>query len=101
MSKRVLRRRRREEWLLILERFRISGLDARAFCARERIGYASFRAWRRKLKQPATASDGVLALPASSSQPFIDLGAMVAPTPMALEVELELGGQVLLRLKRT
>ena len=100
MSKRVVpRRRSRQEWTLIVQRFRTSGLDARTFCARERIGYASFRAWRAKLNEPPAAPKAASTLPLSSV-PFIDLGAMSPSMSTPLHVELELGGDVVLRLKR-
>lgn len=104
MSKRVKRRRSREQWSVIVQRFGGSKLDAHTFCARERMGYASCCAWRRKLGQQALASDPVPAGSRSSAMPFIDLGAMAPPgamsSPMPLTVELELGGDVVLRLRR-
>ena len=104
MSKRVKRRRSREQWALILQRYSTSGLDTRTFCAREGIGYASFCTWRRKLGQPATENEPVPAGSSSSAMPFIDLGALTPPGAMSslmpFTVELELGGHVVLRLRR-
>ena len=100
MSKRVIRRRSREQWSVIVQRFCASNLDAHTFCARERIGYASFCTWRRKLGQLATENEPVPAGSSSSAMPFIDLGALSAPGAMPFTVELELGGHVVLRLRR-
>jgi hypothetical protein len=84
----------------VLERFRANGLNGRAFCAREDLGYASFCAWRQKLagdlSVPATTSTS-LAPPETA---FIDLGPMAAPAGKTWAVELELGGGVVLRLRR-
>jgi hypothetical protein len=102
MSSRTRRRRRRsrDEWAGVLERFRASGLSARAFCTHEGLGYASFCAWRRKLAEG-------LPMPTTTSTPsappetaFIDLGPMAAPAGKAWAVELELGGGVVVRLRR-
>ena len=94
------RRRSRDEWAGVLERFRASDLSGRAFCTQEGLGYASFCAWRRKLAEE-------LAMSAATSTPlqhcesaFIDLGPMAASGAATWAVELELGGGVVLRLKR-
>jgi hypothetical protein len=102
MSDRTSRRRRRSqnEWSMIVERFAGSGLDARAFCAREHIGYATFRRWRLKLRDLAPTTSVTPAPSISSTTPFLDLGAMGSAGSAGLEVELELGGAVVLRLKR-
>ena len=93
MSKRGARRRQRSraEWASIMQRFRASEFDVRTFCDREGIGQASFYAWRHKLEND---------MKPVSSAPFIELGTLPASGPMPLEVEVELGGQVVLRLKR-
>ena len=103
MSKRSARRRRRSgaEWALIMQRFHASKLDVRTFCAQEGIGYASFYAWRHKLEEN-DARSGMEPVPSvPSSMPFIELGTLASSGPMPLEVEVELGGQVVLRLKRS
>ena len=84
----------------MLEHFRASGLNARTFCTREGLGYASFCAWRRKLAEEP-------AIPATTSSPsrscetaFIDLGAVGTPATATWTMELALGGGVVLRLQR-
>ena len=83
-----------------MQRFRASKLDVRTFCAREGIGQASFYAWRHKLEEPVARSGMEPAPSVPSSMPFFELGTLPASVPMPLEVEVELGGQVVLRLKR-
>ncbi len=84
----------------MLEHFRTSGLNARTFCAREGLGYASFCAWRRKLAEKPAIPAATSSPSPSSETAFIDLGAVGAPTQVAWAVELELGGGVVLRLQR-
>lgn len=102
MSSRTGRRRRRsrDEWAGVLERFRASGLNGHAFCTREGLGYASFCVWRRKLAEELQVP-AVRSVPAQTREAaFIDLGALASPSGGAWAVELELGGGVMLRLKR-
>ncbi len=101
MSSRTRRRRRsRDEWASVLERFRASGLNARAFCTQEGLGYASLCAWRRKLAE-APAMAAVTSTPSTLPETaFIDLGPMASPAASTWTVELELGGDVVLRLQR-
>lgn len=97
---RCRRRRNRDEWAGVLERFRASDLNARAFCTQEGLGYASFCAWRRKLAE-APSMPAMTSTPSAHPEPaFIDLGPLASPAAPTWAVELELGEGVVLRLQR-
>ena len=102
MSSRMRHRRRRsrDEWTGVLERFRSSDLNARAFCNQEGLGYASFCAWRRKLAEAPSRRAMTSTPSAHPETAFIDLGPMASPAAPTWAVELELGGGVVLRLRR-
>ncbi|MCP4936691.1 MAG: hypothetical protein GY927_21435 [bacterium] len=79
-------RRTKAEWQALIEKFEQSGLDAEQFCQQVRIPSHRFHWWQARLsKQGSTA-------------PFIELSPPQA-APL-WDVELELGGAVILRLRR-
>jgi putative transposase len=96
-------RRRRygaETWQNILGRFEESGLDAPAFCTRERVSMPSFRRWQKRLG--GESDRAVVARAAEmTGKPagFIDLGDLRAGDAR-FEVRLELGGGIVLSLAR-
>ena len=94
------RRRSRDEWAAVLERFQRSDVDGPTFCAREGLGYASFCAWRRRLAAEPRAPTVTSPPSIIPETAFIDLGPMGSPTEGGWAVELELGGGVVLRVKR-
>ncbi len=96
-------RRRRygaQTWQKILGRFEESGMDAPAFCTRERVSMPSFRRWQKRLGGEsdravvARAAD-IAGKPAG----FIDLGGL-RTGETRFEVRLELGGGIVLCLAR-
>ncbi len=88
MVRKVKRKTRltKAQWQALIERFEQSGLDTEQFCQQACIPSHRFRWWRARLsKQGSTA-------------PFIELSP---PQAVPLwDVELELGGAVILRLRR-
>ena len=80
--------RTRGEWEELIGRFERSGVSRQRFCAEASVAVSSFDYWRRKLRRErATTTDGFIELPAISSRPSWD-------------VELDLGGGMVLRLRR-
>ncbi len=106
----------RAQWVGRLSRFEKDDRTVAAFCAAEGVSTWSFYTWRKKLaavvgaEQPRSA--GMTATSAGASGGFIDAGvARMAPTgarvtlPQALssagvELQIDLGGGVLLRVVR-
>jgi hypothetical protein len=94
------RRRTQSEWQSLVKDQAGSGLSAKAFCADQGIGVASFYQWRKRL-----TTDGVHALP-DEPFPFVDVSALASQVSQqetgapAWLVELELGNGLVLRLNR-
>ena len=93
-EKRGVVRRSPDEWRAILERFERSGQRAREFCLAEDLAPSTFAWWRRKLRRTGTAGapvDGAV---------FVELAA-ASPVRPAWDAELDLGGGMVLRLRRS
>ena len=88
-------RRRREEWRSLVSRFEQSGQTREAFCAETGISVSTLRRWSSRLRQrprPAVSQAPVFVeVPAEQSN------AEASAPPW--EVELQLGGGVVLRLR--
>ena len=56
-------------WRRVLDRWKTSGLDGRAFCRREGLSEPSFYAWRRRIGRHAAGSDGPVEAPRPSRRP--------------------------------
>ena len=81
--------RTRSDWEALIGKFERSALSRQRFCAEASIPASSFDYWRRKLRrEQATAAPGFIELPSISSGSSWD-------------VELELGGGVVLRFRRS
>jgi hypothetical protein len=104
---------RRLQWVERLSRFERDGRTVAAFCAAEGVSAWSFYTWRKKLapvggERPKTA--GVTTMKAAGAGGFIDVGVarMAAPGPRmpqalsaaGVELQIDLGGGVLLRVVR-
>ena len=80
--------RSRGEWEDVVRRFEQSGLSRRRFCAEAAIAVSSLDYWRGKLRREhPSAVPGFMELPS-------------IPVDSGWDVELELGGGVVLRLRR-
>ena len=78
----------RSEWERILGAYEASGLSQAGYCRREGLSLSSFRNWRNRLGSGPCASPGG----------FIEV---LGPAPeTGWEVELDLGGGAILRLRR-
>ncbi len=103
-----IRRQRRgaQAWRALLAQFAGSGLTVAAFCRRESVGTASFYRWRSQLA-PASASAITVRSPVAQAAPhatadFVDLGPLLttASAPAHFELRLDLGGGLVLQLRR-
>lgn len=83
-------RRSRDEWQKLIEAFDRSGQTAPAFCDQHQLGYGTFTKWRRLLSKP---------LGSIPESPLIELTRLPSPLP-SWNVELELGSEVVLRIRR-
>jgi len=83
-------RRTAAEWRAIMARHEASGLAGEAFCAAEGIGSSAFWRWRRRLAEEDAQSG-------NGGPVFVELSGTGAA---AWDAELELGGGVVLRVRR-
>ena len=98
------RRQRRDEnaWRSAVSRFQESGLTVSPFCEREGIGAASFYRWRSRLSSPGIRRKGQVQADPTTPAPggdFLDLGTL-GSSSARMEVRLELGGGVVVHLRR-
>jgi hypothetical protein len=91
MTKDVARRRGRADGERLVAQFERSGLGRRAFCAARSIPVNTLDYWRRRLRQEAPVRSG-----------FVELMPVAATTGASdgWDVELTLGGGLVLRLRR-
>jgi hypothetical protein len=78
-------RRTREEWRRLLDEQAGSGLTQTAFCRVNRLSLARFQHWKRE---------------APPAAPWVELGALTASTEAGWDIELQLGSDIYLRLRR-
>ena len=95
-----------QTWWAIVQRQMESGLSQVAFCAAEGLSVSSLQNWKRKLVREGRFSE---APPAPAAPWFAELAVPVpgvepeapgGPVPPAWQIELELGGGVVLRIYR-
>ena len=95
-----------QAWWAIVQRQMESGLSQVAFCAAEELSVSSLQNWKRKFVRegrlsetrpvPASPWFAELAVP----EPGIEPEPPAGPAPPAWQIELELGGGVVLRIHR-
>ena len=93
------KRRTATEWRHLIARAEQSELTIAAFCRAEGITTASFYTWRKRLHAevcPEVVSTG------EEPPDFLDLGALGTSPAQAegWDIELDLGGGAILRLRR-
>jgi hypothetical protein len=89
-----------ETWWAIVQRQAESGLSQVAFCAAEGLGVGSLQYWKRKFIREGRLPE---ARPAPATPWFAALavdGSAVDPAAPAWQIELELGGGLVLRIHR-
>lgn len=99
-SNRTRIRRSAQEWKKILARCERGGQRHREFCEREGLALSTFQWWRRKLGAMDREREH------NDEAWFVELAGNGADTkevvaePLGWDVELELGGGMVLRLRR-
>ena len=94
-------RRSRAQWQTLIEQAEQSALSISDFCHAEDLSVSSFYQWRKRLAAepgPDEASASV-----ATAQAFIDLGSLGEGThadASPWDLELQLGTNVMLRLRR-
>ena len=81
-------RRSREEWQRLIHEQTDSGLTQSAFCQANAISLASFQNWKRRLAAEA------------ATEPWVELGTLDRSAGAGWDIELDLGEDVCLRLRR-
>lgn len=98
------RRLGRKAWRALLAQFADSGLTVAAFCRREAVGTASFYRWRSQLEPASAVAARSPVAPASpgTTADFVDLGPLLTTgsAPARFELRLDLGGGLVLQLRR-
>lgn len=97
VDERKWRRRSAAQWRQLLERQAQSGQSVDAFCRAQSVSSASFSRWRRRFSDKPAAVEAT-AKSAAAPPAFVDLGA-VGGGRGGWELELALGGGVVLRLR--
>lgn len=92
-------RRNNEQWQDIFHRFEQSGQTREVFCAEHALALSTFSRWRQRLR--AVSASQPLSHEAVS---FVELSApddvMAAPSSAPWDVELQLGADIVLRIRR-
>jgi len=102
----IKRRRLGEDtWRDLLRQFEQGDESVNAFCRREGLSTNTFHRWRARLAVASEAPrSGAMPVKAddASSPHFVDLGALCAPTPspVRLELKLDLGAGMVLHVVR-
>lgn len=87
-----------EQWQVLVDQQRDSGLSAPQFCKQENIGYASFCNWRKRLSDQSTDDSA-----GSGEANFLDLSSLMGTsqsTGPCWNIVLSLGNGVELRLSQ-
>ena len=89
-------RRSPEQWRDLFHRFEQSGQTREEFCAEHGLALSSFSRWRKRLRDDSHA-----VAPNTEDSMFVELASQTTkPSVVPWDVELELGGGVVLRLRR-
>ncbi|BBP45452.1 hypothetical protein THMIRHAS_08250 [Thiosulfatimonas sediminis] len=93
------KRRTADQWQVLVDQQHHSGLSARQFCQQQKVGYASFCNWRKRLSEKPDESDDS----ASSESSFLDLSSVIndsRASDSGWNIVLSLGNGVELRLSQ-
>ena len=94
--RRARSRRTSDQWQELFDRFARSGLTREQFCRKQGVSLSSFDRWRTKLRKGTP-----IASPISEPPLFAELTAPpAATTSPTWDIELQLGADVFLRLRR-
>ena len=91
------KRRSRQEWQAVLDRFAASDLGVEAFCEREGVSQSSFGRWRSLLADECSAVGKAASVEGAG---FVDAGLIGLGGSGRIEIKLDLGGGMVLHLVR-
>lgn len=97
MSKTTRTRRTADQWRTLIAEQSDSGMSQEAFCKHKRLALSTFANWKRRLAFEPVLEDER----APDPSPWIDLGGLGATERSGWDMELDLGGGVCLRLRRS
>ena len=84
-----------DQWQVLFDRYENSGQTREQFCHEQGISLHSFNRWRTKLRK-RTLGDPSL----TNASLFTELTSAVPPPPTGWDIELQLGADIVLRLRR-
>lgn len=91
--------RTQEQWQVLVDQQRESGLSAVQFCKQKNVGYASFCNWRNRLPEESAGDAS-----SSGEAGFLDLSSLMGGSPSSSgpgwHIVLSLGNGVELRLSQ-
>jgi len=85
------RRRTASEWEELISRFERTGLTRKNFCLSQGVSLSTFDLWRRKLRARLDEREEPM---------FVEVSQVEPNAVSSWDVELELGGGVILRVRR-
>jgi len=94
IGRRVRTRRSAREWQRLICEQADSGMGQGEFCRQRGLATSSFRNWKRRLEASASPTEDTI------GSAFVELTAREPDTGSDVEVELELGSGVVLRVRR-
>ena len=86
-------RRTTSEWEKLIARFEHTGQTRKSFCLSQGVSVSTFDLWRRKLRGSTAQQSG----PCESM--FVEVSEVEPAQSSSWDVELELGGGVVLRVR--
>ena len=78
-----------DQWQVLVNEQKESGLSAPKYCGLNNIAYASFSKWRKHLTKPAMENE---------SPAFVELTTPSQPEPQSWAVELAISDTIVLRI---
>lgn len=81
-----------DQWQILVDAQKASGLSAPKYCEQNDVAYASFSKWRKQLTKPTKVKE----------QPaFIELTTPSQPEPQSWAVELAISDTMILRIAKS
>ncbi|WP_422452199.1 MULTISPECIES: IS66 family insertion sequence element accessory protein TnpA [unclassified Endozoicomonas] len=89
-----------EQWQQIIDQQIASGLSQKAFCQTQNISLATFTNWKRKLRDNDNTDSFDIAQASAPEWVEVPNGLTEPPASLNWQLELELPGGVILRMRR-
>lgn len=95
-TKFIKTRRSQDQWQLLLNQYDPQIMTVDEFCQQQKISQSTFYMWRKKLMPDIEENNSIplfVKIPQSISSP--------SPTTVPWDVELEIGGSIVLRIRKS